>query len=391
MNAPPSVIIYDSSYIIWKAEKMLTYKFRMYPTAAQARIMQETLDTCRSLYNMMLADRMERRTDFYEQKKMLVELKHDDKHLKSVHSQVLQDVVLRLDKAYQRFFAALSRYPRFRRSRRYNSFTYPQSGFRLEGDRMRLSTIGEVRVMLHRHVIGTIRRATVIRDINQWFVALLVEEDPGVVQSSSGDGKVGVDTGISNVVALSDGTVIDNPRFLNRSVERIKSSQRRLSKKKKGSANREKARLSLAKAWRKARRQRDDFAHKLSDKLTKENKVIVFEDLKIRNLVKNNNLASAIMDASWAQLRRLTAYKAERRGGRVILVNPSGTSQKCSGCGEMVPKELSERVHDCPRCGLVMDRDVNAARNILERGLEQARVEAKPLLVQRRRISKFGR
>jgi len=333
MNAPPSVIIYDSSYIIWKAEKMLTYKFRMYPTAAQARIMQETLETCRSLYNMMLADRMERRTDFYEQKKMLVELKHDDKHLKSVHSQVLQDVVLRLDKAYQRFFAALSRYPRFRRSRRYNSFTYPQSGFRLEGDRMRLSTIGEVRVMLHRHVIGTIRRATVIRDINQWFVALLVEEDPGVVQSSSGDGKVGVDTGISNVVALSDGTVIDNPRFLNRSVERIKSSQRRLSKKKKGSANREKARLSLAKAWRKARRQRDDFAHKLSDKLTKENKVIVFEDLEIRNLVKNNNLASAIMDASWAQLRRLTAYKAERRGGRVILVNPSGTSQKCSGAG----------------------------------------------------------
>ena len=109
------------------------------------------------------------------------------------------------------------------------------------------------------------------------------------------------------------------------------------------------------------------------------------------NMVKNHSLASAIMDASWGQLRRLTAYKAERRGGRVILVNPSGTSQKCSGCGEMVPKELSERVHDCPRCGLVVDRDVNAARNILERGLEQARVEAEPLLVQRRRISKFGR
>ena len=174
-----------------------------------------------------------------------------------------------------------------------------------------------------------------------------------MVQSSSGDGKVGVDTGISNVVALSDGTLIDNPHFLNKSVERIKSLQRRLSRKKMGSSNREKAKLSLAKMWRKTRRQRDDFAHKLSD--------------------------------------RLTAYKAERRGGRVILVNPSGTSQKCSGCGEMVPKELSERVHDCPRCGLVVDRGVNAARKILERGLEQARVEAEPLLVQRRRISKFGR
>src|SRR3989442_12113998 len=115
----------------------------------------------------MLADRIEKRTGLYDQKKMLVELKQNDKHLKSVHSQVLQDVVLRLDKAYQRFFAGLSRYPRFRRSRRYNSFTYPQSGFRLEGDRMRLSTIGEVRVMLHRHVIGTIRGATVIRDTDR--------------------------------------------------------------------------------------------------------------------------------------------------------------------------------------------------------------------------------
>ena len=200
-----------------------------------------------------------------------------------------------------------------------------------------------------------------------------------------------MDTGISNVVALSDGTLIDNPHFLNRSVGRIKSLQRRLSHKKKGSGNREKVKLSLVKAWRKARRHRDDFAHKLSDKLTKENRVIVFEDLKILNMVKNHNLASAITDAAWGKLRRLTAYKAERRGGRVILVNPSGTSQKCSGCGEMVPKELTDRVHDCPRCGLVIDRDVNAARNILKAGLEQARVEAEPLLVQRRRISKFGR
>ena len=369
---------------------MLTYKFRIYPTTAQARTMGETLETCRSLYNSMLADRIEKRTGFYDQKKMLVELKQNDKHLKSVHSQVLQDVVPRLDKAYQRFFAGLSRYPKFRRSGRYNSFTYPQSGFRLEGEKViRLSTIGRVRVTLHRRVTGAIRRATVIRDIDQWFVALLVEQDHRMVPSSSG--KVGVDMGISNVVALSDGMLIDNPRLLSKSIERIKSLQRRLSNKKKGSSNREKAKLSLAKASRKARRQRDDFAHKLSDRLTKENKVIVFEDLKVRNMVKNHSLASAIMDASWGQLRRLTAYKAERRGGRVILVNPSGTSQKCSGCGAMVLKQLSERVHDCPRCGLVMDRDVNAARNILQAGLEQARVEAEPLLVQRRRISKFGR
>ena len=222
----------------------------------------------------------------------------------------MQDVVLRLDKAYQRFFAGLSRYPKFRRSGRYNSFTYPQSGFRLEGEKViRLSTIGRVRVTLHRRVTGAIKRATVIRDIDQWFVALLVEQDQRTVRSSGG--RVGVDMGISNVVALSDGMLIDNPRLLNKTIERIKSLQRRLSRKKKGSSNSEKAKLSLAKAWRKARRERGDFAHKLSDELTKENKVIVFEDLKIQNMVRNHSLASAIMDASWGQLRRLAAYKAE--------------------------------------------------------------------------------
>src|SRR5712691_7219568 len=191
---------------------MLTYKFRIYPTATQARIMEEILETCRRLYNSMLADRMENGRGFYDQKKMLVELKRDDKQLKSIHSQVLQDVVLRLDKACQAFLAGLSRYPKFRRSGRYNSFTYPQRGFELKGDKIRLSTIGKVRVRLHRRVTGAIKRATVIRDIHQCFVALLVEEDRSVVRS--GDGRVGVDAGISNVVALSDGTLVDNPHVL---------------------------------------------------------------------------------------------------------------------------------------------------------------------------------
>ncbi len=375
---------------------MLTYKFRLYPTETQKSIMEETIETCRRLYNAMLADKIENRSGFYEQKKMLVEMKRYDKHLRSVHSQVLQDVVLRLDKAYQAFFAGLNRYPKFRRRGRYNSFTYPQSGFKLEGDCIKLSTIGKVKVRCHRKVVGVIKRASIIRDIDQWFVALLAEEAASIEerpqqQLRTGNAcEVGIDLGISNIVSLNDGTTMRNPRLMDRSMGRIKSLQRRLSRKKKGSSNREKAKLSLAKAWRKLRRQRDDFAHKLSDKLTKENQVIVFEDLTIRNMVQNHSLASAIMDSAWGKLRQLTAYKAERRGGRVILVSPSGTSQKCSGCGETVPKDLSTRMHRCPRCGLVIDRDVNAARNILKLGLEQARVEEQPLLVQRRRISKFA-
>jgi putative transposase len=325
----------------------------------------------------------------FEQKRMLTAYRRQNKFLKQVYSQVAQDVVFRLDKAYRAFFAGLSRYPKFKRYGRYKSFTYPQKGFKLEDGRLHLSGIGRLKIVLHRPVSGLIKRVTVIRDVDQWFAAFLVEE--GTSATIAPSRAVGVDVGVSNIVALSDGTLVDNPRFLNESAERIKSLQRHLSRKKKGSNNREKARVKLAKAWRTVRRQRDDYAHKLSDKLTKENNLIVFEDLKVENMVKNHRLASAIMDASWGQLRRMTAFKAERRGGWVILVEPRGTSQKCSGCGKTVEKDLSVRTHSCPDCGLELDRDVNAARNILQAGQELARVEEKPLLIQRRRISKFGR
>ncbi len=376
---------------------MLTYKFRLYPTETQVKIMNETLETCRILYNELLADRIENKTGFYEQKKMLVGLKkNSNKYLKQVYSQVLQDVVLRLDKAYQAFFTGLSRYPKFRRRGRYSSFTYPQSGFKLSLEDsssriIKLSMLGDVKVRIHRQVDGgAIKRVTVIRDIDQWFIFILVEEIP--LKKLSGDcGKVGVDVGVSSLVALSDGTLIDNPRFLNLSVERIKMLQRRLSRKKRGSNNREKAKLSLTKMWRKVRRQRDDFTHKLSDKLVKDNKTIVFEDLRIGNMVKNHNLASAIMDSTWGKLRQLTAYKAERRGGQVILVNPCGTSQKCSRCGNIEHLKLSDRVFRCSACGIILDRDVNAARNILNLGLEQTHAETEPIPVTAvRRIGKFS-
>jgi putative transposase len=152
--------------------------------------------------------------------------------------------------------------------------------------------------------------------------------------------------GIRNRIVLSDGVLIEAPSFLSKAEERIKKLQKALPKKKNGSKRREKARMLLAKAWRKVRRQRDDFAHKTSNKLAREYGTIVFEDLNIRRMIKNNSLASAIMDSCWYKLRQFTAYKAERRGGRVILVNPAGTSQKCSGCGEIVQTPyLRESIH----------------------------------------------
>jgi len=368
---------------------LITYKFRICPTVSQEKILNETIETCRCLYNKALADRIQNHSKFYDQEKVLVvRAKKQNKHLKAVHSQVLLDALFRVDKSFKAFFAGIARFPKFKRYGRFNSFSCPQSGFKLEGNRLYLSKIGSVKIVLHRKISGVVKRVTVIRDIDQWFVALTVIEESSTLPKSP-EIAVGVDSGLLNLVALSDGTIIENPRTLKQSVERIKSLQRQLSRKKKGSHNREKARIGLAKAWRKVRRQRDDFSHKLSHKFSAENNVVVFEDLKISNLVRNHNLASAIMDATWGKLRVMTAYKAERRGGRVVLVTPYGSSQKCSRCDWISPTKLTlkDRVFHCLNCGLILDRDVNAAGNILKAGLEQSLAETEPLLI--RRISKF--
>ncbi len=367
---------------------MITYKFRIYPTVSREKTLNETIETCRRLYNNALADRLQNHSKFYDQEKVLVvQAKKQNKHLKAVHSQVLLDALFRVDKSFKAFQFRLAKFPRFKRYGRYNSFCYPQSGFKLKGNKLHLSKIGDIKLVLHRKISGVIKRVTVIRDMNQWFVALTVIEEE--ILPKSPENAIGVDSGVLTLVALSDGTRIENPHYLKQSVEEIKSLQRNLSRKKKGSHNREKARIALAKAWRKVRRRREDFSHKISHKLATENNLVIFEDLKIPNMVKNHNLASAIMDATWGKLRQLAAYKAERHGGRVILVNPYGSSQKCSRCDWISPNKLTlkDRVFHCMNCGLVLDRDVSAARNILKLGLERSLVETEPLLITR--ISKF--
>lgn len=368
------------------------YSFRIYPTHQQEKTFEETLETCRRLYNSMLSDRLENRTSVYGQKKRLVELKRDSKYLRVVHSQVLQDVVLRLNRAFQAFFAGRSKHPKFKRKDRYKSFTYPQSaprgGFKLLDGRLGLSGIGRIRIILHRTIHGRVKTCTIIKDIDQWYACFAVESDESLPRTCSRP-PVGVDVGISPIVALSDGTTISSPRFLKRSEVDIKGLQKSLSRKREGSSNWQKTKLLLAKASRRVRNRRNDFAHKTSKSLADSYGLIVFEDLAITNMVKNHSLASAILDACWGKLRRLTAYKAEGRGGRAILVEPRGSSQECSGCRKNIPKDLSERVHRCPYCGLVLERNVNAARVILARGLEQAHAEAEPLPVMR--IGMFGR
>jgi len=353
--------------------------------------MTETIETCRRLYNDLLNDRIQNHTGTFEQNRALTARRKGNKYLRQVHSQVLQDVTFRLGKAFGAFFGGLARFPRFKRRGRYNSFTYPQSGrkggFKIIDGRLSLSMIGKVRMVLHRDIEGTMKTCTVVRDIDQWYACINVEkEDTKSVPSERPS--VGVDLGVTLFAALSDGTILQAPKLLKKSESEIKFLQRSLSRKQKGSKNREKAKVSLGKAWRRLRNRRNDFAHKTSTFFASNYGTVVFEDLNIRGMVKNHHLASAILDACWGKTRRLTAYKAERRAGRVILVQPRGTSQECSGCGKVVAKALSERTHSCPHCGLELDRDVNAARNILARGLEQTPVETGPLPVIR--MGKFG-
>lgn len=369
---------------------MLTYKFRLYPTRQQVKILNDTIETCRHLYNDSLGERScDWDVGFWEQKQLLTLRRQDDKYLKQVYSQVLQDVLLRLDKAYQAFFKKIMKYPKFKRREKYTSFTYPQyGGFQFKQGKLLLSCIGAIDIEMHRIPVGTLKRCTVIRDVDQWYCCITSDDGIDSIESKSIKNAVGVDVGIENVLVLSTGEMIENPRHLKQSIKRIKELQRSLSRKEKGSGNREKAKIHLAKVWRKVRNQRLDYAHKVSTKLASTYDTVVFEDLKINNMIKNHSLAQAIMDAAWGKLRRFSAYKVERSGGRLILVDPSGTSQKCSGCGVAVLKGLSVRTHDCPSCGRVLHRDHNAALNILKLGLEQAHVEKRPLLV--RRVSKFA-
>ncbi|HXG07298.1 MAG TPA: transposase [Nitrososphaera sp.] len=381
-----------------------TYKFRLYPTQQQERVMNDTIETCRRLYNDSLGERShDWDVGFWEQKQLLTLRKQDNKYYKQVHSQVLQDVLLRLDKAYQAFFKKLVKYPKFKKKGKYNSFTYPQygNGWKIrDNNKLVLSCIGAIKLKMHRIPVGTLKTCTIVRDVDQWYCCITVVDDgvddvsaakPNTDTSSK---SVGVDVGLINWLTLSDGKVIQNPLDFEAQAKKIRQLQHNLSRKQKGSKNREKARIALAKAWRQVRRCRDDFVHKTSKMLADEGyTLVVFEKLNIKNMVKNHHLAQAIMDVTWGKLRQYAAYKVERCGGRVITVNPSGTSQKCSRCGVEEAKEkkldLSVRIFVCHSCGLVIDRDLNAAKNIEKLGLEQALAEKQPLPI-RQRISKFA-
>ncbi len=281
-------------------------------------------------------------------------------------------MLFRVDRAFQSFFRRVkdksvkAGYPRYKSDGRYDSICYPQEpGFELTPLGLRLSRIGTVKIRLHRALSGTVKTCTIRRDAGNWYACFSVELEPVIVPVP--EDHIGIDVGIKSFAVFSDGTVIENPRHLRKSEKKLAHKQRRLSGKKKGSSNRGKARQSLAKLHLKVRNQRADFHHKLSRKVVDRYGFIAVEDLNIQGMVRNRCLAKVISDAGWGQFLRFLAYKAENAGCRVESVPARDTSIMCSRCERRVPKSLSDRVHACPYCGLILDRDHNAAENILGR------------------------
>jgi putative transposase len=347
------------------------YTFRIYPSKNQEVKAIRTLDTCRHLFNDSLEERKRQaelnqlRRDFqvfpwgkaewisYEdQANALSKTKTDIQ--KQVHSQVLQNALKRLDRSYQNFFNGYG-YPRFKGRNRYNTFTYPQNGFEINGMNLTLSKIGTMRIFQHREIEGRIKTCTIKKDVDQWYAIFTVDIDKKI-EKVPVKTKTGVDVGLESLLTLSNGEKIEPQKFYRKSEEKLVKVQRELSRKKEGSTNRKKQVIKVAKVHRTIRNQRKNANHIISRRLVKTFDYIVFEDLQIQNMVQNHHLAKSILDAGWGQIIRFTAYKAEYAGKTIELVDPHWTSQTCL-CGAKVPKKLSMRIHVCPQCSLILNRD----------------------------------
>ena len=363
-----------------------TYKYRLYPTRKQTEKLDWTLETCRILYNSCLVDRNRHYKETgkglsrIDQQKILVRDKKNIEYLMNIHSQVLQDVLFRVEKAYKAFFRRLKEkngkagYPRFKNIDRYDSITYTQSGFEIIDGKLKLSKVGHIKLKQHRNINGAIKTCNIKKEADKWYVCFSVEYEP--VRKPVPHKQIGIDVGIKSFAVLSNGEEVDNPKYLVKSEEKLIKKQKRLSSKKKGSNNRKKAKISVARAHKKVSNQRKDFQHKESRKIVDNYGVVAVEDLQIKNMIKNHNLAKSINDAGWGQFLSFLTYKAEEAGCYVERVSPRNTSKKCPVCG-YIHKEMTLSVRDwvCPVCHTVHDRDINAAVNILNKTIGRVPAE----------------
>ncbi|MCP9494857.1 MAG: transposase [Pyrinomonadaceae bacterium MAG19_C2-C3] len=362
----------------------LTFKYRIYPTKKQTALLESTLSYCTELYNAALQERRDawrinrESINFAGQSAQLVEIKEVRSELNGIYSQVLQDTLHRVDKTFKAFFQRVKRktkagFPRFRSRVRYNSFTYPQLGFSLSGNKLSLSKIGKVKIKLHRETTGKIKTLTIKREAGRWYACLSVEgmAKPLPVSVKS----IGVDVGLTAFATLSDGTEVENPRHYRIAQAKLRRAQRKVARRSIRSHRRRKAVQLLQRAHAHVRNQRSDFHHKISQWLVANYGRIAVEDLNIKGLAAGC-LAREVNDAGWSAFLEHVAYKAENAGRDLVKVDPRGTSQTCL-CGAHTPKTLSQRWHQCLACGLSANRDHVSAQLILFRaGIPPSSVNA---------------
>jgi len=361
-----------------------TFKYRLFPTRAQRQALQLQLDACRFVYNKALETRKEaweqrqESVSRYDTVNMLPQWKSEYEWLKEGHAEAMQETMIRLDLAFRAFFRRVKAsqkpgYPRFKSRGRYDSFTYPRQrgNWRfLDNGRLRLSKIGHVKIKLHRAIEGKAKTLTIRRDcLGNWYACFscIVQPKPLLVSNEM----AGVDLGLTTFAVLSNGDRIARQRWMKRDAKDIARLQQKKERFPKGDPERCKAVRALCHAYQRSTNRRTNFAHQESRKLVNRYGLLVFEDLGIQDMQSNGNhvINRGIADVAWNRFVQFTRFKAEEAGRACLLVNPRGTTQECSGCGAVVPKDLSVRVHDCPHCGLKLDRDLNAARNVLARGL----------------------
>jgi putative transposase len=369
-----------------------TFVFKLRPTKAQEAILSETLETCRWLYNYALGERKsawekeQRSVGFAEQSARLPRMKAALPFLGHVHSQVLQDVLHRVQRSLEGFFrrvrlGKVAGYPRFKGAGWYDSFTLPQweNGVQFVDGRLVVSKIGTLRVCADRPLHGTPKTCTIRRRADGWYACIVCEYEPCPWPETGQS--VGIDLGLEAFATLDTGERIPNPRPLKRAQRKLKFAQRRLSRRTKGSQRRRKARVLLAKAHLRVQRARLDHAHQVAHDLISRFDTIYVEKLNIQGMLKNHPLAQAISDVAWGLFLAVLGHKAASAGRRVVEVDPRYTSQDCSHCGARVPKKLSDRWHTCPFCGFSCHRDENAARNTKKKGGDTAFGETMRLLV----------
>jgi len=356
------------------------FQYRLYPTKQQLKKLEAVLEDCRWLYNETLAyrkDAWEQRQEqvsWYDSKKRIPILKAERPGLSTVHSQVLQNVTERVELAFQAFFRRYKAgenpgYPRFKGKGRYDSFTFPQSGFSLTQDnRVCLSKIGSIKIVYHRPLRGKVKTCTLHRSsTGKWYVSFSVEVEP--LRLPERASQVGIDVGLETFATLSDGTEIENPKYFRKEEKALAKVQRTHAKLAKGTPERRKHLKAVARVHERITWRRENFTHQESRKVVNAYGVICVEDLQVNRMTHNHCLAKSIADASWPAFFAQVFAKAAEAGRIAVKVNPAYTSQDCSRCHYRQKMPLSERTYHCPRCLLIIDRDLNAALNIKAVGL----------------------